>query len=112
MRGASDDPTDLKTEADRLKEESDKCRIQFLTAELDLCFTFASLAEGAQKRGHQEPAERALADAEIGYATLSRYLADPKHVAGISLKQHREFRTELQRLRRTLDEVHGVLGEK
>ncbi len=110
MRGASDYAIKRKAEAERLRVESGQRHIEFLKTELDSCFTFASTAETERTVGHDEPAERSLADAEKGYATLSRLLSDPKHAAHIPLKAHRDFTTELRRLRKTLDDLRRFMG--
>ncbi len=99
-------------ELPRLRAKSDQDRIDFLTTDLQACFTFASVAETEHKTGHQEAAERSLADAEKGYATVLRFVSDPKHSAHIPLKTHHDFKAELQRLRTTLDQLRRTLNIK
>jgi len=47
--------------------------------ELATSFTFITLAETARNIGNHEHAERTLADEAKAYATIQRFLADPKH---------------------------------
>ncbi len=96
-------------ELPRLKAQADQARIVFLRTDIQVCFTFASLAETEHKTGHRENAERSLADAEKGYATVSRFLSDPKHAAHISPEAHQELSTELERLRTTLDQLRRLI---
>jgi len=67
-----------------LQSQSDQNRIEFLRTELSACFTFASVAETEFNIGNNEHAQRSIADAEKAYATMQRFLSDPKHAEHIS----------------------------
>ena len=82
---------------------SNRNRIDFLRTELELCFTFASIAETEHKTGSPEHAKRSVADAEKGYTTLQHFLSDPKHARHIRDDERRELTAGLERLRKILD---------
>jgi len=79
----------------------------FMNVELKLCFTFANVAETNCKIGHTESAKSALEKAELGYATLQRFLADPKHSRHLTEKDIRHITAELRRLRERLDALQS-----
>ena len=99
-------PTSPASESVRLQGESNRNRIQFLWTELETCFTLASVAEAEQERGELH-AEQSLAAAETGYATLVRFMSDPKHSTHITEQQGVELRAGIERLRGTLDKLLG-----
>src|SRR5690348_12173705 len=88
-----------------LQRQADETRVQFLKTEFDTCFTLAGIAEGELRSGLRENARRSIAHAEQGYATLQRFLSDPKHAGRLTGEQQRDFRKEMERLRKNLDEL-------
>jgi hypothetical protein len=80
--------------------------MEFLRTELETCFTLASVAEAEQKRGEPH-AEQSLADAETGYATMVRFISDPKHSKHITEQQGMELSAGMEQLRATLDRLAG-----
>jgi hypothetical protein len=96
----------------RLEAESDQNRVDFLRTDLRACFTFADVALTQLQIGKRENAERALADSEKGYESVSRFLSDRKHADRLSEEVRREFAGELERLRQTLDELRDRMGRK
>jgi hypothetical protein len=77
--------------------------MEFLRTELASGFTFASLAETERSIGNDEHAKRSIADAEKAYATMQRFLSDPKHAKHISDEGRRELTAGMERFRKTLD---------
>jgi hypothetical protein len=98
---------DQPTWSDSLRSELDQRRIDFLTADLQVCFTFAKVAATELKIGDPEAASTAIGHAEKGYKTIRRFLTDPKHTNHLTPDQARGFKAELKRLRKTLDGLHG-----
>jgi hypothetical protein len=98
-------PTGPASESVRLQAEANRNRIEFLRVELETSFTLASVAEAEQERGEQQHAEQSLADAETGYATMVRFLSDPKHSKHITEEESRELGAGMERLRATLDRL-------
>src|SRR5580704_6703456 len=88
---------------ERKRAGRNQSRVDFLRTDLSLCFTFADVAATRLKMGNQESARQAIADAEAGYQTLSRFLLDPKHVRHLTDDEIRELTAELRRLRERLD---------
>jgi hypothetical protein len=86
-------------------KESRLNRIDFLRTELQTAFTFASVAETEQSMNNPEHATRSLADAEKGYATLIRFLSDPKHAKHITEEERVELSSGIERLRAQLDKL-------
>lgn len=107
MSSTPDDPMHPRGEADRLKTEFDRNHVEFLRVDLALCFTFTSVAETEASMGEWEAAERLLSRAELGRATISHFLSDPKHANRISREEREELTAGLQRLRATLDGMRG-----
>lgn len=64
--------------------ETDRLRFEFLTAELELSFTFARLACFELENGEQEQGQRLLDNAGKGCEVVSNLLADPKHFLHLS----------------------------
>jgi len=92
-----------------LRAESNQNRINFLRNELSLCFTLASVAETERNSGNNEHAKASLADAEKGYATVQRFLSDPKHAKHINDQEHRELTKGMAEVRRKLDGLTSQL---
>jgi hypothetical protein len=90
----------------RLQAEANRNRIEFLRAELETSFTLAGVAEAEQAGGEQH-AVQTLADAETGYATLVRFLSDPKHSKHITEQESMELSAGVERLRATLNRSAG-----
>jgi hypothetical protein len=101
MSGPSDNFADLEAQIDHN-------RIQFLQNDLQLCFTLVSLAETKHDVGYQEAAERAVVHAEEGYASIQRFLSDPKHADHIGDETRRGLAAGLVRLRARLDGVKDL----
>ena len=99
-------PTSPASESVRLQAEASRNRIQFLRTELETSFTLASVAEAEQQRGEQH-AVQSLADAETGYATMVRFLSDPKYCKHITEQESMELSAGMERLRATLDRLAG-----
>ena len=59
----------------RLQDETDQALLDFIRTDLDVCLTFANVAETAYSMGHREHAERTLASAEKGYSDMLRFFS-------------------------------------
>ena len=92
-------------ESERLTQETNKNRIEFLRTELQTSNTLADMAESELTLDNPEHAARSLAEAEIAYATLVRFLTDPKHAGHIVDEERVEFAAAVQRLRARLDTI-------
>ncbi len=74
----------------------------FLKAELELGFTFSTIASQRFESGYKEAAGKSLVNAEQAYKTVSRFLSDPKHAKQLKDDQIRDLSTELEQLREKL----------
>ena len=97
-------PASPQSETLRLQAEANRNRIDFLRTELEMSFTLAGVAEVEQERGESH-ATQALRDAETGYATLLRFMSDPKHSKHIIEQDRIELATGMERLRAKLDSL-------
>jgi hypothetical protein len=79
-----------------------------IEAQLQLCFTFATLAISESAVGDLESAERAVANAENIYSIVSSEIANPKRTKSLTSRQFQLFTTELRRVRQKLDELRPI----
>jgi hypothetical protein len=88
----------------RLKvlNETGQTQLDFIRTDLDVCFTFATVAETAYRIGNPENAKRPLAEAEKGYSTLLRFVAQ---MTGLAPQDQSDLESKLKRLRERLDEL-------
>ena len=87
-----------------LNADTERIRLDFLRADLALCFTFANLSRIELEMGDFEAARRALAKAETGQAAITRFLphiADEKHRSEIAQGLN-ELRITLHSIRHQL----------
>jgi hypothetical protein len=89
----------------RLKDQSDLARGGFLKTELELGFTFSSLAAAKFDTGNSESAEGSIASAEKVYETVNRFLNNPKHSSDLTVEEIHDMRDDLERLRERLDSL-------
>jgi hypothetical protein len=92
----------------RLQDEINQSRLDLIRTDLDLCLTFATVAETAMSMGHREHAERTLASAEKGYSDMLRYFTQ---VAGMTAGVESELQSKFRRLRERLDGLQRKLHE-
>jgi len=97
-------PASPQSESVRLQAEANRNRIDFLRTELEMSFTLAGIAEIEQERGEPH-AVQSLRDAETGYATLVRFLSDPKHSKHMTEQERLELAAGIERLRAKLDSL-------
>jgi hypothetical protein len=80
---------------------------RFLKAELDLGFTFTTIASQRYKTGYGESAGKSIANAEKACETVSQFLSDPKHTNRLTDKEISELTAELERLRGELAKLEN-----
>ena len=78
---------------------------RFLKAELDLGFTFTTIASQRYETGYEESAGKSLANAEKAYETVSRFLADPKHTKRLTDSEVHDLTAGLEKLREKLTKL-------
>jgi hypothetical protein len=78
---------------------------RFLKAELDLGFTFTTIASQRYETGYEESAQKSLVNAEKAYETVSRFLADPKHTKRLTDTEIRDLTAGLEKLREKLTKL-------
>ena len=83
-------------------------RIDSLRAWLEVCATRIDLAAAMSQAGVRHVAERWLAEAEMGYAAVLRFVTDPRYRMGDD--DRRELAGALERLRKRLDAAWGSLS--
>ncbi len=71
----------------------------FFRVELALSSTLADVAETNFRIGHQESGKSALRKAQVGYATLRRYLASPAHASHLTEDEKQEISEGTEQLR-------------
>lgn len=79
--------------------DPERAHARFLKAELDLGFTFTTIASQRYETGFQESAGKSMMNAEKAYETVSRFLSDPKHSKRLTAAERLDFTAELERLR-------------
>jgi hypothetical protein len=86
-----------------LFRETDRIRFEFLTAELELSFTFARFARFELENGQREHGQQLLDNAGKGCEVVRNLLADPKHFLHLSDDQVRYADEKLGHLREEID---------
>ena len=72
---------------------------------MDVCLTFAKVAETAISMGHREHVARTIASAERGYSELTRYFSQ---ATGMTPEVQMELRSKFKQLRERLDELQRL----
>jgi hypothetical protein len=88
-----------------LRARTERARLDFIVTDLNLCFTFATVAETAYNMGNPEHAERALAKAEKGYSDMFRLFSEAR---GITAKVEEELQSVFKQLRERLNNVQRL----
>jgi len=101
----------LSDPANRTTNETNDSHAGFFKAKLDLCFTFADIAETNFRICHSESGENAMSKAELGCATAQRLLSDPEHANHLADEEIRKITVELERLRARIAEVRQRFAE-
>jgi hypothetical protein len=91
---------DLFLESLRIQNATERARLDFIWTDLELCLTFATVAETAYRMGHREHAERTIASAEHGYSTLLRFFSKAKR---LTPEIEQELQSKFKDLRERLD---------
>jgi len=82
--------------------DPERSHARFLKAELDLGFTFTSIASQRYETGYAESAGKSIGNAEKAYETVSQFLSDPKHTKRLTDAEIRDLTADLERLREKL----------
>jgi hypothetical protein len=83
-----------------LMAEMDRRRIELISTDLDLCLTFADVAETEYDMGHTEHAERSRTNAEKGYFDMIRFFSQ---ATGMTAEIADELKSKFAQLRERLD---------
>lgn len=94
----------MDEEIRRLSENTARTRYQFLTVELQTCFTAIDLAQFELSVGNAAIAEREVAAVEEGIRVLQRFLPD------VSGKPREELEARLAELQSMLDSLKADLS--
>ena len=87
----------------RLRAEIEQARLDLIKTDLDVCLTFAKVAETALSMGHREHAAQTIASAEKGYSDMLRYFSQ---ATGMTPEIESELQSKFKRLRERLDGLH------
>ena len=82
-----------------------KANARFLRAELDLGFTFTTIAYQRYETGFQESAGKSLMNAEKSYETVTRFLSDPKYSKRLTAAEMCDLTADLERLREKIAQL-------
>ena len=92
---------------DRRFQETNQLRLRFIKTDLDVCLTFAAVAETAYSIGHREHAERTIASAEKGYDDMLRFYFQATEMTAEAEMElwsiFRQVRERLDRLKRRVE---------
>jgi len=80
--------------------EFEQSRLDFIRVDLELCLTFAAIADRSFRMGHRKNAERNLANAEKGYSDMSHFFSQ---ATGITEQIEMELQSKFKLLRDRLD---------
>jgi len=83
-------------------------QVKFLKSELKTCSRSANLASMMFQAGKKTSAERTIADAEQGYATVLWFLSNPEHSKYLTIKTTQELTAKLEGLRKVFDGLETI----
>ena len=63
-----------------LRDDVEQVRLDLIRTDLDLCLTFATVAETAYSMGNRERAVRTIAAAEKGYSDMLRLFSQARNL--------------------------------
>ena len=89
-----------------LRAATENVLLNFLQADLALCFTFADRLKSELRIGNWNAARKVLAEAEKGHATIARFL--PR---GTDVKPRNEIKRRMNDLRTILDSAHREMRQ-
>jgi hypothetical protein len=92
--------------------DPERARARFLKAELELGFTFTTIASQNYETGHRESAGKSMVNAEKAYETVTRFLSDPKNSKSLTGAEIRDITAELERLREKLLKLEAVRAQR
>jgi len=84
----------------------------FFRAELALSCTLANMAETNFRIGHQESAESALRKAQVGCATVRRFLDSPRHAKHLTGEERRKTTEAWEGLQYRLAQLDRDIAHK
>ena len=90
---------DIFQMGERLRHETEKTRLGLIRTDLQLCFTFADIAETQYDLGYQEHTERMLTIAEKRYSDMLRFFSREK---SLSADVAKELQLTFEQLRNRL----------
>lgn len=90
-----------------LSAETDRLRIEFLRAELELSSTFVQIATAEFEGGNREHGQQSLLDARKSCETVTRFLADPKHSGHMTESQFQDLHKKLGDLEKNIASLSG-----
>ena len=92
----------------RTQAEFHRCQSEFLHLELATCSRNTERASMMCRSGSRKSAERTIADAELGYATLLRLMSDPEQAKRLTIKAKQELTEKMEGLRQRLNELQRL----
>jgi len=84
----------------------------FLKAELELGFTFSTIASRRFEIGYEESAGKSIVNAEKACETVSRFLSDPKHSKRLTDAEIQDLAAGLERLREELSKLERFRAQR
>jgi hypothetical protein len=95
--------SDVSSRYENLEAQTNQNRIEFLRKEAAMCLTLIGMAETEQALNEDEAAARSLEHAKEGYATMLRFLSDPKHTKHIAAPERQELDKALEGIKGKLE---------
>ncbi len=92
----------LSTHWRQSRDEFEEARLDYISADLDECLTFAGIVEAEYKTGNREHAERTLAAIEECYSDMLRLY---RQANALEPRTKAEFESKFTRVRERLDRI-------
>jgi hypothetical protein len=90
----------------KLRAEIEQSRFDFIRKDVEMCLTFAAVAEIAHNMGQRDPAERSLAKAEKRYSDMLRSFPQATGVPG---EVEKELQSKFRQVRERLDGLQRLV---
>jgi hypothetical protein len=90
----------------KIRAEMEQTRLDFINTDLEVCLTFATVADTYNNMGHREHAKRTLTIAEKGYSDMLHFFSQAKRMTS---EVEQQLKSKFKHLRDRLDGLQKLI---